>query len=71
MSSGVMTWIVSDYVDKRKMNGLEVSIVTVCGSGVLHVHSRLSPGFRIIAVLNDGRSGGQESPQEAHRRISQ
>ena len=42
-SSGVTTWIVSDYkgaclagrMDKRKINGPEVSIVAVCGSGVL------------------------------------
>jgi len=64
------------------VGGQEVNIVAVCGSGSC-VHSRrlwkwrfavYTVGSRqvgVVAVLDNGRSGGLTSPQEAHRRISQ
>ena len=36
-----------------------------------NVHDRLSPRLYNIGVLDDGRSGGLTSSQEARRRISQ
>ena len=39
--------------------------------GFCSEHGQLSPGLRVIDVLDNGRSGGLTSPRGAHRRISQ